>query len=61
MAKNANIAPEHHPADNSNAGNIEPVIESRGTRRWVGGCVGYVHHTNDRRFVGGCAGWVDTV
>jgi hypothetical protein len=61
VSKNPNGPFEHHPADRSNAGTVEAVIESRASRRWVGGCVGYVHHTENKRFVGGCAGWVDTL
>jgi hypothetical protein len=32
------------------------VSSSRISRRWVGGCVGHVYHTDKTHFVSGCRG-----
>ncbi len=49
---------EQHSPDRVDAPRSSAPIESRNVRRWVGGCVGQAHSTDDKRFVGGCAGWI---
>jgi hypothetical protein len=60
VSQNKDIATQQHQADNVNAGDTDgsTVSFSSTVHRWVGGSVGYVHHTAQTRFVGGCAGSV---
>ena len=60
MFPRANVAVQEHLADDFNLGDVEAsnVSLSFTVRRWVGGCVGYVHYADSTRFVGGCAGSV---
>ena len=49
---------EQHQPDHVDTPRGDALVESRNFRRWVGGCVGQAHSTEDKRFVGGCAGWI---